>query len=177
METSNIDFMAYIINHIGVFFALFLFMGVAFKLGMIFSAIGAYPVYLALFAVEYVLLPSKKSSGKHLLKLNIPKKVMPRNFMNVAATFVTIFMIPNFIKLYEILNGIRNNEISAANGFINYLMGFESNQLLSNGLAIFLILIVYIISYFTTFDERSAVEKIETLSVPSLWSGIFKSAS
>ena len=177
MNTAEISVLAYLVNSIGVIFALCLFFGVMFKASMVFTAIFAYPVYLAIFTFEMFVYTKSKGDERKFFKLNIPKENPKRFFMNSAASLVVLFMLPNFLTLYSIVVYGTYNQVEAADKLVGLMLGSDAIQLWFNGLAGVFILVIFCISYFTELDQNEPLEKIEQLSIPSLWKGVLKSAS
>lgn len=173
MEANEVSALAYFINGIGMLFALTLIFGVMIKLSQILSAVLAYPVYLALYTFEWFVRSSRKDLGRRFFMLNIPKANPKRYFMNMSAVSVVIFMLPNVMNLHSYLTSAYSDEVKAKI-LTGMFMGTGGVQITFNVLAAVSIIIIYCISYFSEMDERDPMDKIETLSVPSLWSGIFK---
>lgn len=173
MEDSYFHVIAYVVNCIGMIFALFLSLGVFFKIGFVMTGIIAYPVYIALFTAEAFTQTLKKNSERKFFRLNIPDTHNKRVGMNISATIVMLCMMPNFISFYYIFQYGQLNKFEAGNKFVGMLIGTDLFQLTLNGLAGIFLILIYCISYFTKIDQREPMEKIEKLSVPSLWSGLF----
>ncbi|EJL6700987.1 hypothetical protein NMS31_001630 [Vibrio cholerae] len=173
MADSYVHVIAYFINCIGMIFALCIALGVLFKIGFVITGIMAYPVYIALFTAEAFTQTFKKNSERKFFRLNIPETHNKRIGMNISATIVMLCMIPNFISFYYVLQYGQLNQVEAANKFVGMFIGTDSFQLLLNGLSGGFLIVIYCISYFSKVDQRDPMEKIEKLSVPSLWSGLF----
>lgn len=174
MNIPEVSLLAYLVNSIGIIFALCLFFGVIFKTAMVFSAIFAYPVYLAIFAFEIFIHSNKRSNDKTFFRLNIPKENPKRFFMNSSASLVVLFMLPNLFTLYSIVRYGSHTQMVAADKLVNLMLGSDTIQLWCNGLAGVFILVIFTISYFTEIDTNEPLEKIEKLSIPSLWKGALK---
>ncbi|WP_240206761.1 hypothetical protein [Vibrio sp. CyArs1] len=174
METMEFSVIAYFANAVGLGLILCLAFGVIFKVGMVASAVFAYPVYLAIFALEMFIQKNRKDAERKFFRLNIPAENPKRFIMNTCATIVLLFMLPNFFALYSILSLEVHNEVLAVDKLVKLMFGSDKFQLWCNALSGLFVLVIFAISYFTEVDSREPFEKIEQLSIPSLWKSVLK---
>jgi hypothetical protein len=160
---KEINYFFVLLNIIPVLvFAAFGF-AICIKLTRIAFAILAYPIYLALYGLEFVV--------SKIITLTIPEQSEEKHKLNAIAGLALIFMTPNLFNLYIIFSG---------NSVINPLTIFpliahpSSIMSFSNGVALLLVMAVYFVSSKYPSDTRSPMEKISSLSVPSLWKDIVK---
>lgn len=161
---------AYLINSAAMLLIVLMFFGLTHKISTVLLAVFAYPVYLAMYAFE---LPIKNSDllKRRFFSLNIPTTYKMKYLMNLCAFFVVLFILPNLLVLYTSIELAPQYQAK-----VIMKLFFSSNnfQIWSNSLAIIFIFIIYIISYKSELDTRDPYEKIESLTVPSLWKTLIK---
>ncbi|NQY22286.1 MAG: hypothetical protein HRT40_13470 [Campylobacteraceae bacterium] len=140
-------------------FILLFFLGITIKLFNIFIAVMAYPTYVALYSFEFLLYnKSKDLNERKFLKLNIPKGT-PKGFkMNVIAMFITSLVIVILM-------------IFAQSIIILQLIVIPYQVSTTIFVCLFLI---YLISYFVENENKTAYDKINSLTIPSLWKKIIE---
>lgn len=170
MDANHINVISALINVGAILFLVTAFLGITWKLSSILLAVFAYPVYLSLYAFE---LPQgvRKTEKRRILSLNIPKENPKKIFMNFSAFLVFLFMLPNVISFVTAIDLPPKEQV---NFIMTMLYGSEYFRVWFNGLALLFIGVIYTISYVTEEDKRDPWEKIETLSIPSLWKSILK---
>lgn len=170
MDANHINVTSALINAGAILVLMTAFFGITWKLSSILLAVFAYPVYLSLYAFE---LPqgSKKSENRRIFSLNIPKENPKKFFMNFSAFLVFLFMLPNVMSFVTAINLPPKEQASL---IMAMLYGSEYFRVWFNGLALLFIGVIYAISYVTEEDKRDPWEKIESLSIPSLWKSIIK---
>lgn len=170
MDSSDINVFAYLINASIVFLVLLAVMGLMQKLSSIFMAVLAYPVYLALYTFE-IPASRKDLSQRRVLSLNLPSSNPKRTAMNFLASLVVFCSLPNLITLYSLFNAEIQYQSTL---LLKLFLSDNSFQLWSNSFALLFIAGIYWISYKSEIDPRPAFEKIEGLSIPSLWKDALK---
>lgn len=163
-EQIQIDAIGYMLSSFTVLFILLFMYGIGLKILSIISAILAYPTYVALFTFEFFSYRKKDILIKKLFRLNIPKTNPKRTIMNISASVATLMAMATALKLF---NTIMNPELQ-----ISFIQQMGNGSLIRHNIAIVLvisILIIYFVSFFTENDERTAYDKIESLSMPTLW--------
>ncbi len=168
MQNTDVNVISYMVNSAGMLLLLLCFIGLNIKLSQIVVAVLAYPVYLALFALESSF---KRPVARNFIMLNIPESNPKRFFMNFCACMVLIGLSPNVFQFYLALS---MSEVEQAKTIIDLIFGNSNYQFWCNLFSVFFVFLIYLISYKTKIDERDAWEKIESLTVPSLWKGVFK---
>ncbi|PHO10962.1 hypothetical protein CPG37_00505 [Malaciobacter canalis] len=167
---QNIDVYAYFLNISVVALVTLFFVGIYIKLSSIFMAIMAYPTYIALYAFELALQYKKKDlETKKFFRLNIPSENPKKYWMNFIAMLVTTFSMTIAIQIITIVQ-IPQLQISFFKKiFDGSLIPYPISITILIGL-----LLIYLISFSTENDNRAAYDKIESLSIPSLWKTIIK---
>jgi magnesium-transporting ATPase (P-type) len=137
---------------LALFISLF-FLGILIKLFSIYMIIMAYPTFLALYSFELLLNYKEKDLNKRkFFRLNIPKGTSKRFWMNFIAMFNTSLLIGiAFIFIQSIINF----------KFVN-IPYQVSITILS------CLFIIYFISFFVEVDNKTAYDKINSLTIPSL---------
>jgi hypothetical protein len=141
-----------------------LFAGIYVKFVSVVTAILSYPTYLAMYGLEFALF-RKEFTSRHFLSLNIPKSGMRKRIMNGFASVVTgMWLIPLVISFVDSLTSQAKQitfMVSAIYGHYLPTMVFL--------IPFSCIAVIYSMSWFSEVDTNSPWEKIENLSVPSLW--------
>lgn len=128
----------------------------------------AFPTYLVLYGIEYLLFDNKNLTEKKLYRLNLPKKIAKKTSMNTIASFITIINIYIIDKYILFFNTIKDNDLISK---LKKVLFIDYRVVL---VIIFLILIIYLMSYSEEIDERTGMEKIVDLKIPSLWKEVIK---
>ncbi len=138
----------------------------------------AYPTYITLFLIEDMLLKKKDLKSKKFFRVNIPKDTMKKISMNSCASFVTFIM---FFIIYIYILGFKGIENKLRQGIYD-----NDNAIWNDIMQVFIIKpeivlclvisigIIYIVSYFEEVEEKTGMEKVIELNIPSLWKAIIK---
>jgi len=158
----------HLMSLIQLFFVVIFFIVLTYKFYIFCVATLAFPTYLALFGIEYLIVNAKNKTEKNLFRLNVPKKIEKKITMNTIASIITIinvFIIDKYVlSFYTIVDDdffIKLTKVFAISYIPILVIGF-------------CILIIYSISYFEEVDEKTAKEKIIDLQIPSLWKEVIK---
>ena len=140
-------------------FILLFFLGIIIKLFSIYMAVMAYPIYIALYSFELLRsYRSKDLNERKFLRLNIPKGTPQGFWMNLIAMFVTSSLIIIAIIFAQSIITLQPTVIPYEVSTIIFVC----------------LLIIYSISYFVENDTKTAYDKINSLTIPSLWKKIIK---
>lgn len=159
--------MEFIISLIPLSLIIIFFIALLYKFYVKFVAIFAFPTYLVLFSIEYIAFNNKNLAEKKLYRLNLPKRIVKKTSMNTIASIITIinlYIIDKYILFFNTINDDLINKLKKIL-FIDYRVVL---------VIIFLILIIYMMSYFEEIDERTGIEKIVDLKIPFLWKEVIK---
>lgn len=167
---SEISILSYLVNSVAMLIVMCGLLGIAHKVSSVLISICAYPVYLSLYCFE-IFATKIGMKGKQFFRLSIPKSNPKKLAMNFAATLVVLGLLPNALTYYT---AVFLSPEQQAISLISLIFGNSSFQLCHNGLAIGSVLAIYLISYWVEPDERHPMEKIDQLSVPSLWKSALK---
>ena len=145
--------------------------GLYVKAGSILMKLLSYPTYLALYSLEFFIKKTYNLEKRHFLRLNIPLESTKRFWMDIIASFVTIFTsIAVGMQLYILFTFPETVKY--------FFESFYKGTLIPIPLAVTIIiaiLIIYIISWFTDVDTKKAYDKIQYLTIPSLFTKALKS--
>ncbi len=89
--------------------------------------------------------------------------------MNLCASIITMLLVDIIIK---ILIAMQIPKFQT-----NLLIRIIDGTLVSYQISLLIFIfigIIYVISYFTKIDDKTAYDKIESLSIPSLWKQLMK---
>lgn len=144
---------------LAIFICLFL-LGLVIKIISIFITIMAYPTYLALYSFELLLQYKEKHlSERKFFRLNIPKGTQKGLWMNLLAMLNTTLLIGIFLIFIQSIINFKFVSIS-------YELSFT---------VIGCLFLIYLISYnVEEVDTKTAYDKINSLTIPSLWKKIIK---
>lgn len=144
--------------------------GLYVKVGSILMTLLSYPTYLALYSLELFTAKNYNLEKRHFFRLNIPLESTKRFWMDIIASYVTIFTsITVGLQLYLLF-------VIPETGKYFFDSIFKGT-LIPAPLAITVIvaiLIIYLISWFTKVDEKKAYDKIQSLTIPSLFAKALK---
>ena len=158
---------SYLVSMISLCLLLGLLAGVCAKFTSVLIGTLAYPTYLAIYGMEFMLAPGRKSK-KVFFGFNLPKRGNSRQFSHWFATTITLLLLfPLGASFWHSLTS------SAAQ--VEFLVSAMYGRLLPPMLLLIplsCVLGLYALSWFAELDEKSPMEKIESLSVPKLWKSL-----
>ena len=144
--------------------------GLYVKVGSILMKLLSYPTYLALYSLELFMNKRYNPEKRYFFRLNIPSESTKRFWMDIIASVVTIFTgLAIGIQLYFLFAFPKTEK--------HFFESLFKGTLIPMPLAIFIIfavLIIYIISWFTDVDTKKAYDKIQSLTIPSLFTKVLK---
>ena len=137
---------------LALFISLF-FLGIIIKLFSIYVTIMSYPTFLALYSFELFLNYKEKDLNKRkFFRLNIPKGTPKGFWMSFIAMFNTSLLVGVILIFIQSIINLK---------FIN--IPYQVSITILGCL-----LIIYAISYFVEVDTKTAYDKINSLTIPSL---------
>ena len=166
----EVGLLSYLVNPMAMLILICGVLGVAQKITSVLLAICAYPVYLSLYYFE-AFSTKIGMKGKQFFRLNVPRSNPRKYFMNFAAAVVVLGLLPNVFTFYSAVHLPPEEQ---AKSIVSLMFGSSSFQILHNGVAIVFVFVIYLISYWSEPDDRHPMEKIDQLSVPSLWKSALK---
>ncbi len=170
----EIEIWIFLLNFIPLILIFFAFIGISYKLYTILVSILSYPTYIALFQMEDMFIKKKDLKNRHFFRLNISTNIKKKIWMNSFASIVTTIVFIALLK-YILYFKIIINQIIQNTGYIN---NFNIKEFLVEPLLIYsilvCILIIYSFSWFEEVQEKTGLEKIIDLNLPSLWKSIIK---
>jgi hypothetical protein len=170
MDNTIVNVIAYLLNMPILLFVVALLIGLYHKMTQVLTAVLAYPVYLAMYSLESIIVKRSPNKDRYLLALNLPKDTKKLITMNLVTSGVVFALAPELLTLFAALKKISKDPVSAVQVFT------DATPLLlwSNCTALVFIGILYRMSFLNEIDPRAPQEKIFALSVPSLWKTIIK---
>ncbi|MDP1759799.1 MAG: hypothetical protein Q8K77_08395 [Thermodesulfovibrionales bacterium] len=136
-----------------LFFAIYI--GITIRLSMILFGLLSFPVYMGLYAIECFFAKDVNS----ILSFNLPKTNPRRYFMDILASIVTACYLIFGINVY-----FRGSTKTFMQNFLNGdFFPFPWNLL-----PYLVLTIMYVISYKTQRDTSEILDKIKSLSMPSI---------
>jgi energy-coupling factor transporter transmembrane protein EcfT len=152
------------LNTLIVIFLIFFFYGIGLKLVSMLITVVSYPTYIAVYAFEYCLnYKTKNLTERKIFRLNIPKSNPKKVWMDSLASIVTVLSTDIAIKMTD---AIENIEFQ-----IDFITKMMNGTLISYYISLPILvcmIIIYVISYSSDIDERTAYKKLESLSIPAL---------
>lgn len=167
---SEVSLVSYLVNSMAMLILMCGVLGVAQKITSVLLAICAYPVYLSLYYFE-AFSTKIGINGKQFFRLNIPKSNPRKYFMNFVASVVVLGLLPNAFTFYA---AVHLPPEAQAKLIVSLMFGSSPFQIWHNGIAVMSVFVIYLISYWSEPDDRHPIEKIDQLSVPSLWKSALK---
>jgi len=144
--------------------------GLYVKAGSILMKLLSYPTYLALYSLELFMPKISDSEKRYFFRLNIPSESTKRFWMDIIASVVTLFTsLTVGMQLYFLFTFPKTGKY--------FFESFYKGTLIPIPLAITVIiaiLIIYIISWFSDIDTKKAYDKIQFLTIPSLFTKVLK---
>lgn len=130
----------------------------------------SYPTYLALYSLEFFVAKKYSLEKRHFFRLNIPPESTKRFYMDIVASFVTVFTAMTVgIQLYIL--------IAIPETAKHFFQSIFNGTLIPIPLAITILIaifIIYAISWFTEIDQKKTYDKIQSLTIPSLFTKALK---
>lgn len=170
----EIDIGMFLLSFVPLFLIFFAIIGISYKFYTILVSILSYPIYISLFQIEDMLLKKKDLKNKKFFRVHIPKNIHKRIWMNSLASIITIILFVISLK-YIIYFEIIVNKVIQRAGDINT---FIIKEFIVDSILVYIILgiiaIIYILSWFEEVEEKTGMEKILDLNIPSLWKSIIK---
>lgn len=161
---EEVDMFAYFVSMLSLCVLFGLFAGVYVKFTSVLTGTLAYPTYLALYGMEFLLAPGRKSEKK-AFGFNLPKAGKSRQFSHWLATFVTLLLLfPLGLAFWS--------SLSSPSAQMEFMLSAMYGHLLPPALLLIplgCLAGLYGISWYSELDDKSPMEKIEALSVPGLW--------
>lgn len=167
----QLDMYGYMTNAPILILMMLLLVGIYVKTSSIIIKVLSYPTYLALYSSELFMSKKANLEKRHFFRLNLSLDSTKRFYMNIAATYVTVM---TFLTVGMKINFLFSNPKLSK----SFIQSIFQGTLIPNSLAISIlvaILIIYIISWFSDIDTNKPYDKIEVLSIPSLWMKTLKS--
>ena len=169
METS-VNVYGFFTNALILVLVLLFGIGLVLKAYSILIKLLSYPIYLALYSLEVCIEKTYKLEKRYFFRLNIPLESTKRFWMDSIASFVTV--------LIGIAVGLDLYLLFVFPERVKYFFdSIGKGTLISTPLAITIIvaiLVIYSISWFTELDTKKAYDKIQSLTIPSLFTKILK---
>jgi len=141
-----------------------LIVGLYVKVIFILLKLLSYPIYLALYSLEFFIKVPNDLKKKHFFRLNLPSQnSTKRLWMDSIASFIVVFITFNI--------GIIYSQISLPKTEMHFIESLSQGNLIQMLFALIIplcIFIIYIISYFTPVDLNDRSNKIQSLTIPSL---------
>lgn len=164
-EAPNIY--AYFVSMLSLCLLFGLIAGIYAKFISVVTGTLAYPAYLAIYGMEFMLAPGRKSK-KVFFGFNLPKVGTKRQVSHLLATAVTLLLLlPLGASFWQ--------SLSSPSAQVEFMLSAMYGRLLPPVLLLAplgCVLGLYGISWFSELDENSPMEKIESLSVPKLWKSL-----
>lgn len=132
-----------------------IYLGITIRLSMILFSLLSFPVYMGLYAIEYLSVKNPNS----ILRFNLPKTTSRRCFMDILASIITVCYLFFGFNVY------------LRSGSKTFMQNFLDGDFLSlpwTLIPYFILAIMYIVSYKTPEDTSEILDKIKNLSVPSI---------
>lgn len=168
MESENVNVLGYMVSMLAICFVMGLFAGLYSKFISIVIGTLSYPTYLALYGLQFVLAPGK-SEKRRFFSFNIPKSGDSRLACHFLGSIVTLALYPLGEKVFLAATDLKYQAV--------FWQGVMEGTLIPILYLLFplaCLLIMYAISLQADIDTNSPMEKIESLSVPSLWKKVVK---
>ncbi len=162
--SQEINIYAYLASMCALAVLMGLLAGVYAKFVSVVVGTLAYPTYLSIYGMEFILAPGKKKERK-FFGFNLPKSVNARYACHFLGMIVTLLLlVPLGWEFFD--------SLTAQEKQLQFIVSAMYGRLLPPVVLLVpltCLSAMYVISWRTELDSNSPMEKIEALSVPSLW--------
>ncbi len=162
--SEEINIYAYLASMCAVVVLIGLLAGIYAKFVSVVIGTLAYPTYLSIYGMEFILAPGKKKERK-FFGFNLPKSGNARYACHFLGMTVTLLLLaPLGWEFFESLTSQEKQ--------IRFIVSAMYGRILPPVVLLVplaCLVAMYVISWHTEIDSNSPMEKIEALSVPSLW--------